>query len=94
MTEEEVRKQFDETVQILEARAPRINLVLLKHPDKQMQDMDQIVVQTYVTPIGKSEPILFCQQIMERKLLEDRFDGELPTEWTRLSRTELDNELG
>lgn len=71
---------------------PQINLVIIPHPDKDMQKMNQIVVQTYLTPIGADEPILFCQQIVDRELVEKRFGG-LPRAWPGLSRTALDNEL-
>ena len=93
MNKADIEEQFKETVKILESRAPKINLVILKHPDLHLQQMGMICVQTYVTPIGGSEPILFCQQIMEKDLLEKRFGGSLPKTWPRLSRTKLDNEL-
>lgn len=94
MNKADIEKQFNETVKILESKAPRVNLVVLAHPDKQMQDMDMVCVQVYLTPIGAESPILFCQQIMEKALLEKRFAGALPKTWPRLSKTELDNELG
>lgn len=72
---------------------PQINLVIIPHPDKDMQKMNQIVVQTYLTPIGADGPILFCQQIVDRELVEKRFGGKLPTEWAPASRSQLDNEL-
>ena len=80
-------------MKVLEEHAPKVDLVLLKHPDIQMRDMSMICVQVYLTPIGADAPILFCQQIMERKLLEQRF-GDLPKTWPKLSNTKLDNELG
>lgn len=93
MNRADIEKQFDETVKILEKKAPVVNLVILPHPDKHMQDMDMICVQTYLTPTGAESPILFCQQIMEKSLLEERFGGVLPQTWPRLSRTKMDNDL-
>ena len=92
MNKQEVTEVFDQALAAIEKRAPLVNLVVLPHPDPQMQDMDMICVQVYLEHPGTKEPTLFCQQIMDKALLEARFGG-VPATWPKLSKTRLDNQL-